>query len=186
MWGGWAQDVAQPENIASYQNNHSGTEVYASNVPPGGNFLPALAGKQADPDPIIVAGPLLDTTRVEDQPGTGGNSSLISNSTIQNLTPTPTLGKTVLITAYDWTRYSFYAQHPIDEVSALTQIQYGLDFNSYLVLWTSLTGQPGGGDTTPRLRDPRATLRIGHTRQYWCSPGISTPFSASMHRETGR
>jgi hypothetical protein len=153
VFGGWAQDLGTLAGLGGgYQNNHLDTEVFASNVPPPphdpSTFYPqgAYSPLGADPDPQIIAGPLLDS--IGSSPGTGGNSSLVASSAYQDAATSPRLGKRKLITAFDAPRQGFLAKHPIDMVSQLTQIQHNLPFNSFLTLWTSVGGVVDPNDTT--------------------------------------
>jgi hypothetical protein len=154
VFAGWAQDLNYPSGSSGiYQTNHAATEVFASNVPPPPHdpqtFYPvgAYSPNRADDDPAVLTGPLLDS--VAAAPGSGGNSSLLSVRQYVDASTSPSLGKRKLVTALDWTRSGLLAKHPADLNSALTQIQYNLDFNSFLVLWSSISGVPDSRGTPP-------------------------------------
>ena len=151
VFGGWVQDIATPNTIGVYQNNHQDVEIFASNVsatkdPP--YFLPNPP--ENDPAPIIVMGPLIDWNKPANlQPATGGNSSVMSTGQQDKITltalggfaadPAPTLGKRILVTGIDAPFYEFNVKHYWPD-SRLTDIQWNLDFLAYLTLWTSVTG----------------------------------------------
>ena len=66
----------------------------------------------------------------------------------------PPLGMRKLVVEIDDPRLGLLAYHPADLTSALTQIQYNLDFNSFLVLWSSISGIPDTENNTGTTGTP--------------------------------
>ena len=143
VFGGWVQNMNTPDVVASYQNSHQDSLVFASNIPPNKVFLPT------SDDPAIIDGPLLDTSRGDTgtgdpQPGQGGNTSTMANSAMTPSSTMLSLGRRVVIEAADFPSTQFPAIDYAYTTSALTQIRYNLTFNSFLTLWSSAAGVNGG------------------------------------------
>jgi hypothetical protein len=165
VYGGWVQNVTSDAEGAIYQNGHLGTFTIASNVPGNELFLPALAGppaRPADPAPIPINPPfpLLDSVGYGFSAplpviGTGGNSSLMSTSVYQgDAIPNeaqPALGVRKVISAYDATKTTYVAVHPIDNLSMLTQVTYTENFSSNLILWSNSAGASQFSSASPSI-----------------------------------
>jgi hypothetical protein len=128
--------------------NHSRISIWR---PPGGLalFLPGPG-----PAPVILAGPVLDTTPFPNF-GTGGNTCVGTEGAVGPPIP---IVKTNLAAGQRWTVEMW--DSPGDSAPAvhggfpgtLVAYRFNLDFRSDLVFWTSTTKAPGPSATDPANR----------------------------------
>jgi hypothetical protein len=125
--------------------------VFASNVPAGGTYRPA------DPAPALVAPPILDTGRP--LPGTGGNTSSLTQSRIRPPRVDRPLGQRWVVEAVDSPGIQMGGVHPVVAAARLTDLLIRLRFDATLTLWTNDRDDDGPADR-PANRLYGALLRL--------------------------
>ena len=152
VFGGWINNISRNLDIrANYDGGHSRFSVFASNVASatggGRTFLPA------DPAPILVAPPLLDTGRPGG--GTGGETATLTSSRIRSRTP-QALGQRWIVEAIDSPGNGTSLTHIAFGTRILTY-HFELHFGAHLSFWANRSGAAGAtGDPADRAY---ATLR---------------------------
>lgn len=158
-FGGWTNDILGPTTFSPTYTDpttlpptvHPAPFVFAANVPAAGFFSPA------DPAPVILAPPLLDTGRPAG--GTGGDSSTLTRSRIRTRTP-QALGERWIVEAVDSPGSGDQpGVHPVVAAAQLTSFTLRIRFDATLTVWTNRTAASGPtGDPADRLY--AALLRV--------------------------
>jgi len=105
-------------------------------------FLPAIAPRPADPAPIVVAAPVLDTGR---SPTDGGLTACLGRSRMT--TPVnQALGIQYVVEAVDSPGDNFRRDHIGFAGSTLNHARFHLAFTAYLSVWTDVNGAIGSTD----------------------------------------
>ncbi|MDH5180273.1 MAG: hypothetical protein OEZ39_08100 [Gammaproteobacteria bacterium] len=135
VFAGWINNESQNENIiGNYNGGHSRFSIFASNggvaTGAGHTFLPA------NPAPVLVAPPLLDSGRPS--AGTGGDTATLTSSRIRSRTNRPQ-GQRWIVEAIDSPGDSAPLIHPA-HATRLNRYHFELFFSAYLSFWTNKSG----------------------------------------------
>jgi hypothetical protein len=142
VFGGWVNNETANEGIAGLYGgsggNHTAYTMFASN---GSAVTTSFGGiplflPSSPAAPIAINPPLLDTGRVTPEPGSGGNSSTLSQSRI-GLTTNLAMGQRQTIEAVDSPASPYPTPDPGFPGSALYEADFAHTFRSSLVVWSN-------------------------------------------------
>jgi hypothetical protein len=145
FFGGWINNEAAVETIeGTYVDTtvvpnrvHPTPSVFASNrAAATGVVQGGVAFVPADPAPVLVAPPLLDSGR--GAAGSGGDTATLSTSRIRTRT-NQAVGQRWIVEAVDSPGDGDDGTHPAVAAAQLTAFRFGLTFSAFLAVWTSAT-----------------------------------------------
>ena len=148
VFAGWVNNERANENIrADYTGAHARFSIFASNrgsaTGAGSTFL------AADPAPVLVAPPLLDSGR--GGAGTGGDTATLTRSRIKSKTD-QALGSRWVVESVDSPGDSAPLVHPGFAGTRLSKYHFELKFSAFLAFWTNKTAASGAtGDPADRV-----------------------------------